>query len=72
MMKSEGERIQYNNVQQRSYYWSKCCLETSSGLHQGFIKTSLEGREGRAVTENEWKRIPDLYSRRHGHCAVFF
>ena len=39
-------------MQQKSYYWSKYCF-----------KASFEGREGRAVSESERKRIPDLESR---------
>ena len=44
-------------MQQKSYYWSKYCFEEVS------FKASVEGTEGRAVTESERKRIPDLDSR---------
>ena len=39
------------------------------------FKASFEGREGRAVTESERKRIPDFVtqkSKTHDHRAVFF
>ena len=44
-------------MQQKSYYWSKYCFKEVS------FKASVEGREGRAVTESERKRIPDLCGR---------
>ena len=43
-------------MQQKSYYWSKYCFEEVS------FKASVEGTEGRAVTESERKRIPNLDS----------
>ena len=57
-------------MQQKSHYWSKILFEKVS------FKASFEGGEGRAVTESERKRIPDLDStearKRHDHHAVFF
>ena len=44
-------------MQQKSHYWSKYCFEEVS------FKASVEGTEGRAVTESERKRIPDLCCR---------
>ena len=53
---TDGQRKGENSVfvQQRINYWSKYCLKE-------YI-SCFEGREERAVTESEKKRIPDLGS----------
>ena len=47
-------------MQQKSHYWS---LLVKMLFEEVSFKASFEDREGRAVTERERKRIPDLGSR---------